>query len=901
MGITPIVFLNYRVSESSDLLTDQLWYLLMDSFHRSEAREAERLKARYARTYGPVFSELYDELWDYLCVGAEDARSPRFSRTISELAREQVQIRQARTGRTRPFLHVLSALGDLLASTRVMGRNIVQESLLDRWGPWSVSWADVDFRGSYDSWDRPCSRSWVGPLGFGQQDRPGIELIDYPGIGSSWIDHGRDDWFYQVSPNPHDQMFLLTDETLGYGRPLSTIFEFPSSVSVVGFASYNRSAAATDLFALGMQLHELAVGTVYPIVGRGQLMDVVRPSWGYGREGVIMANAQQRFAAELRHELRRTRMQRGMLQREVAAALDWSLSKLIRIETGVVGITVTDLRALLAHYGVTDPAYVEKLCAAARDSRRSAWWDRYQEVLTPQYQTFLAYEGTASTIREYSWPLIPGLLQTAEYARALISYRGVDDRLIYARRERSVLFGRQTRPGMCFILDEAGLHRWTGAALAGTSTTLSLGRQDLVLRRLRGEGWRELIRDVSCVVLTSPLASRRQYRGDLSEGTGTLLARGRLGAGLGTLAGWDGWPVHDSPRMFIERSCQWIRLRVLVHFGTLPLTFSASTGVLAGWERAPVVSTGLWTGRPTVATARCLVVMSDTRRRWFDAACDVATQFGWPTGKVSTPGWHRASLAETPEARTMSHALQRAVQPQPTRPQLRMPDTIRVSVFGPTSAGKTAFLARTVLARTVAEFGMLPGSPEGQLVDDGGTTQTPFGRDRYSDVARAESGKAARGGWTEPISSSHRATHLVARQAAGSVTALSLVLAADVLPESNGCVAARTAPVARRRREQSLQRPTHRPARRHGSPTSATSVLVNPPRTRINDCDALRGSRPSSTRRLIHALHLDHDAASLGDPFMPLSSENRAAGNVRRGYTETCAGRQACERQPMPA
>src|SRR5256885_15416393 len=89
---------------------------------------------------------------------------------------------------------------------------------------------------------------------------------------------------------------------------------------------------------------------------------------------------QRRFRAELK----RAREQSGMTQKEVAEALDWSPSKVIRIETGAVIISTSDLMALLPHYGVTDRKRIDTLVEVARASRKQAWWDDYRQYYDQQ-------------------------------------------------------------------------------------------------------------------------------------------------------------------------------------------------------------------------------------------------------------------------------------------------------------------------------------------------------------------------------------------------------------------------------------------------------------------------------------------------------------------------------------
>ncbi|TCO62472.1 helix-turn-helix domain-containing protein [Actinocrispum wychmicini] len=169
----------------------------------------------------------------------------------------------------------------------------------------------------------------------------------------------------------------------------------------------------------------------------------------------------------LRSELRQIREDAGMFQKDVADALEWSVSKLIRIETGAVGISKTDLIALLQHYGVTDRKRVDELIEVSRSSRQNAWWDKYREHHPPQFLTFLGFEASAKVLRQFQVLTLPGLLQTREYARAMIEISpttpeqtsmGVDLRL---ERQR-LLQVTDDPPKLFFIVDEAVLRRQVG-------------------------------------------------------------------------------------------------------------------------------------------------------------------------------------------------------------------------------------------------------------------------------------------------------------------------------------------------------------------------------------------------------------------------------------------------------
>lgn len=176
----------------------------------------------------------------------------------------------------------------------------------------------------------------------------------------------------------------------------------------------------------------------------------------------------------LRVELRKAREAAGLSQKQVAPEMDWSMSKLIRIETGAVTISINDLRVLLQHYGITDQKRIEELISMARAAKEPAWWFPYKEMLTPETSTMLSYESAASIIRNFEPLLVPGLLQTEEYARVTLSEMvppvatepavlSQVDSLVELRLERQErLTQRPERAKLFFAIDEAVLYRWVG-------------------------------------------------------------------------------------------------------------------------------------------------------------------------------------------------------------------------------------------------------------------------------------------------------------------------------------------------------------------------------------------------------------------------------------------------------
>jgi transcriptional regulator with XRE-family HTH domain len=186
-------------------------------------------------------------------------------------------------------------------------------------------------------------------------------------------------------------------------------------------------------------------------------------------ESGLSVNLQRR---RLRGELRRVRVERNYTQKEVAEAMEWSLSKLIRIENGSVGVSISDLKELLRHYGIDDDNEVNRLVAMARAGKeRPAWWDDYRASTSQQYVTYLAYENSASVIEQFEPMLIPGLLQEEGYARAVLkeladsaSKQLVDDWVELRMRRQEELFERPAPPEMLFVLSEAALRPWVGGA-----------------------------------------------------------------------------------------------------------------------------------------------------------------------------------------------------------------------------------------------------------------------------------------------------------------------------------------------------------------------------------------------------------------------------------------------------
>jgi transcriptional regulator with XRE-family HTH domain len=171
-------------------------------------------------------------------------------------------------------------------------------------------------------------------------------------------------------------------------------------------------------------------------------------------------------SALLRNELVRLRKEAGLTQEQIAAELEWSPSKLIRVEGGRNSITKVDLDALLARYGVTSESRREQLQTLNRGARERAWWDKYRGDISPTYLNYVGYEAGTAFIRQFESGFVPGLLQTPEYAEAVTvnSVDAVQVASIVALRlqRQSELALRLVPPRRYYVVDEAVIRRRVG-------------------------------------------------------------------------------------------------------------------------------------------------------------------------------------------------------------------------------------------------------------------------------------------------------------------------------------------------------------------------------------------------------------------------------------------------------
>jgi transcriptional regulator with XRE-family HTH domain len=171
-------------------------------------------------------------------------------------------------------------------------------------------------------------------------------------------------------------------------------------------------------------------------------------------------------SALLRAELIRLRKESGLMQEQVAQDLDWSPSKLIRVEGGRSSITKVDLDALLAEYGITSESHRERLQALNRGTREKAWWNAYREDLNPTYVDYVGYEAGAAFIRQFVSGYLPGLLQTPEYAEVLTSNSldavRVASVVKFRLQRQAELQRRAAPPRRYYVIDESVIRRHVG-------------------------------------------------------------------------------------------------------------------------------------------------------------------------------------------------------------------------------------------------------------------------------------------------------------------------------------------------------------------------------------------------------------------------------------------------------
>ena len=169
-------------------------------------------------------------------------------------------------------------------------------------------------------------------------------------------------------------------------------------------------------------------------------------------------------------QLRRLRESRNITREAAGYRIRAHESKISRLELGRVGFKDRDIADLLEFYGVEDAAQRDALVALAREANAPGWWHSYDDVLPNWFETFVGLEEAASLIRSYEIQLLPGLLQTEAYARAVVGAGAPNatlaevERRVHFRIKRQAILHRENPPHFWAVIDEAALHRPIGGA-----------------------------------------------------------------------------------------------------------------------------------------------------------------------------------------------------------------------------------------------------------------------------------------------------------------------------------------------------------------------------------------------------------------------------------------------------
>jgi hypothetical protein len=171
---------------------------------------------------------------------------------------------------------------------------------------------------------------------------------------------------------------------------------------------------------------------------------------------------------QLGAHLRRLRESKGITREDAGWQIRASGSKISRMELGRVSFKERDVADLLTLYGVADEREHADLLALAKQANTPGWWHQFGDILPPWFQSYLGLESAASLIRTYEIQFVPGLLQTADYARAVIRLGHANasndeiERRIQLRQSRQQVLKKASPPKLWAVIDEAVLRRPIG-------------------------------------------------------------------------------------------------------------------------------------------------------------------------------------------------------------------------------------------------------------------------------------------------------------------------------------------------------------------------------------------------------------------------------------------------------
>ena len=167
--------------------------------------------------------------------------------------------------------------------------------------------------------------------------------------------------------------------------------------------------------------------------------------------------------------LRELRERAGVSRTDAGWAIRSSESKISRLELGRVGFKERDVSDLLTLYGVQDARERDRLLGLAREANDPGWWHRYGDVTPEWFDSYLGLEATAELIRTYEIQFVPGLLQTADYARAVAQLTpggartdNEIERVVALRTRRQRVLDREPPLKLWAVIEESVLHRPIG-------------------------------------------------------------------------------------------------------------------------------------------------------------------------------------------------------------------------------------------------------------------------------------------------------------------------------------------------------------------------------------------------------------------------------------------------------
>lgn len=167
-------------------------------------------------------------------------------------------------------------------------------------------------------------------------------------------------------------------------------------------------------------------------------------------------------------QLRRLRETKGISREDAGYSIRASGSKISRLELGRVSFKERDVADLLTLYGITDEVQRQKFLDMVAESSQPGWWHGYNDIVPAWFQDYVGLEESASVIETFEVQFVPGLLQTEEYARAIVR-RGLPevddeeiDRRVTLRTQRQKTLERSQVPALWVVIDEAVLHRPIG-------------------------------------------------------------------------------------------------------------------------------------------------------------------------------------------------------------------------------------------------------------------------------------------------------------------------------------------------------------------------------------------------------------------------------------------------------